>query len=461
MPSPLPVALFLLALALPTSVAAAPESRPAPAPDWAAARLAAPACTTPDPARALGLPELVDLALCRAPATRAAWASVRAAGFREDQARAAYGPRLDASIGPQVDFSRTSGGGFPTIEDSNATTSARLSLNWLLFDFGGRDARIDAARAGIAGALASFADQAQAIVLETGLAYNALVAALEAESAAQSNLEFAEVSLRAAAARERAGVGIKSDRLQADAAYARAQLQLRQAQGQVETQRGRLATAISLPPSTSLRLEQPKPLERAPALRQSAEALIEEAGKLRPDLDFSAASLAAARANQRLAEVARRPSVSLGAGPTASAGTTDRDIVTGSAGLTLSIPLGDSGGRTAAVREARSETERAEAELERARQQAALDVWSRYQSLSVDASNLETARRLLASADEAAALAQGRYRAGLATITELLDAQASLASAREQLVAAEFGVRSSELELARAVGRIGEAVETP
>jgi outer membrane protein len=269
------------------------------------------------------------------------------------------------------------------------------------------------------------------------------------------------VSLRAAAARERAGVGIKSDRLQADAAYARAQLQLRQAQGQVETQRGRLATAISLPPSTSLRLEQPKPLERAPALRQSAEALIEEAGKLRPDLDFSAASLAAARANQRLAEVARRPSVSLGAGPTASAGTTDRDIVTGSAGLTLSIPLGDSGGRTAAVREARSETERAEAELERARQQAALDVWSRYQSLSVDASNLETARRLLASADEAAALAQGRYRAGLATITELLDAQASLASAREQLVAAEFGVRSSELELARAVGRIGEAVETP
>lgn len=450
--------LALLLFAAPAAVAAAPA---APGPDWSAARLAAPACAAPDEARPLALPDLVDLALCRAPATRAAWAAVRAAGFREDQARAAYGPRLDASIGPQVDYSRTSGGGFPSIEDSNATTAARLSLNWLLFDFGGREARLESARAGIAGAVASFADQAQAVVLETGLAYNALVAALEADAAAQANLRFAQVSLDAATARERAGVGIKSDRLQADAAYARAQLQLRQAQGQVETQRGRLATAISLPPTSRLTLAPPEPLEAAPALRQSAEALIADAARLRPDLDFSAASLAAAQANVRLAETARRPSLSFGAGPTASAGTADRDIVTGSAGLTLSIPIGDSGGRTAAVRQARSEAERAEAELQRAQQQAALDVWSRYQALSVDASNLETARRLFTSAEEAAALAQGRYRSGLATITELLNAQASLASAREQLVAAEFGVRSSELELARAVGRIGEAVETP
>ena len=64
-----------------------------------------------------------------------------------------------------------------------------------------------------------------------------------------------------------------------------------------------------------------------------------------------------------------------------------------------------------------------------------------------------------ASADEAAALAQGRYRAGLANITELLDAQASLAGAREQLVSAELAVRSSELQLARAIGQIGDAVQ--
>jgi outer membrane protein TolC len=449
---------FAFALVLAAAPAAA---QPASAPDYAAARLAPPACATPEPAAALTLADLVDLALCRAPATRAAWAAVGAAGFRQDQARALYGPRLDATVGPQLDYARSSGGGFPTVEDSNATASARLSVNWLLFDFGGREARLDAARAGIAGAVASFADQAQAVVLEAGLAYNATIAAVEAEAAARASLRFARVSLEAATARERAGVGIKSDRLQADAAYARALLQLRQAEGQAETQRGRLATAVSLPPTTRLTLAPPPALASAPALTESAEALIADAQRLRPDLDLSAASLASAEANVRLARAARRPSLSLGAGPGATVGTTERDLVSGSAGLTLSIPLGDAGGRTAAVREALSDAERAAAELDRARQQAALDVWSRYQTLSVDAANLDTARRLLASAEEAAALAQGRYRAGLATITELLDAQSSLAGAREQLVAAELGVRSSNLELARAVGRIGEAVETP
>jgi outer membrane protein len=78
---------------------------------------------------------------------------------------------------------------------------------------------------------------------------------------------------------------------------------------------------------------------------------------------------------------------------------------------------------------------------------------------ATQAANLDTARRLLASAEEAASLAQGRYRSGVATITELLNAQASLASARQQLVSAEFGVRSGELQLARSVGRIGDAVE--
>jgi outer membrane protein len=433
---------------------------PQPTPDFPAARLAPPACAlaTEIPTRPLALPELVDIALCRAPATRAAWAGVRAAAEGEVQARAAYGPRLDASIGPTASYRRISGGGLPVLTDSSASATASLSINWLLYDFGGREARVSAAEAGRAGALASFADRAQALVLETGIAYNSSVAAAQTVEAQRANLTFAQNSLDAATARERAGIAIKSDRLQADAAFARAQLQLREAEGNLETQLGRLATALSLPPSTRLALAA-APQGTAQALRQSADALIAEADRLRPDLRLQEANVAQARAFVRQAEAARRPSVALGAGPSLTGGTGQQDVASGSAGLTLSIPLFDSGGRTSAVREARASAEQAEANLEDSRQQAALDVWSRYQSLAVDASNLETARRLLASAEEAAALAQGRYRSGLATITELLDAQASLASAREQLVSAELAVRSSELQLARAIGQIGDAVQ--
>lgn len=449
---------LLLVLAPAPGFAAVPL--PAKAPDFASARISPPPCGAELPAdRPLGLPELVDLALCRSPATSAAWASVRSAAERQVQARAAYGPRLDASVGPDAGVTRLWGGGFPASNSSSASATASLSLSWLLFDFGGREARYAAADASRAAALASFADQAQAVVLETGLAYNGLLEAVASETAARSNLEFADVSLKAATAREKAGVGIKSDRLQADAAEAQARLQLRQAEGNVETARGRLATAIALAPDTRIEIAPPAPLSNADRLRESARALLEEADKLRPDLGLQSANLEAARAQVRLAEAARRPSVSLGASPVVSVGTRGQDSATASAGVTLSIPLFDSGGRTAAVREAEAEADRAAAQLESSRQSAALDVWSRYQALAVQAANLDTARRQLASSEEAARLAQGRYRSGVADITELLNAQASLASARQQLVAAEFGVRSAELQLARSVGRIGEAVE--
>jgi outer membrane protein TolC len=375
------------------------------------------------------------------------------------QARAAYGPRFDASVGPDVSYSRTSGGRLPVFTDSSASVTAQLSLNWLLYDFGGRRAAIASAEAGRAGALASFADRAQAVVLETGIAYNSAIAAAQSVEAAEANLRFAQTSLDAATARERAGIAIKSDRLQADAAQARALLQLRQAEGTLETQQGRLATALSFPPTVKIPLAGPTPIGAARLLRASADSLIAEADRLRPDLRLQEANAAQARAQLAQAEAARRPSVSLGAGPSVTAGTSRQDIASGSAGVTLSIPLGDSGGRTSVVREARASADQAEANLADSRQQAALDVWSRYQTLSVDAANLETARRLLASAQEAAALAQGRYRSGLATITELLDAQSSLASARDSQVSAELNVRSSELQLARAVGQIGDATQ--
>ena len=66
---------------------------------------------------------------------------------------------------------------------------------------------------------------------------------------------------------------------------------------------------------------------------------------------------------------------------------------------------------------------------------------------------------LVASAEESAALAQGRYRAGVGIFADLLNAQSALASARQQLVTAELNIRTANAQLARAIGGIGEAVD--
>ncbi len=444
--------------------AGSPGYRPAGSPDFGAAAVPVPACAGPDAAAIAAhgpydLPALIDMALCRDPLTRGAWAGVRAAEARAAQVRAAYGPQLDATLGVDGAVSRRWGGGFASGTDSSATASAGLSLGWLLYDFGGRAARLDAADAARAAALAAFADQAQASVLTVGVAWADLLAALAGEEAARENLRFAEASLAAATAREKAGVAIRSERLQADAAAAQAQFLLRQAEGTLLVARGRLASALRLPPNVRLALKPPGPVESAAVLQQSADALMDAAAGLRPDLALGRANLRVAAANVAAAQAARRPSLSLNARPGLSVGTTGPDVASASAGVTLAIPLGNGGGRTAVIAEARAEAERADANLAASEQSAALDVWTRYQGLATDAANLETARRGLRSAEEAAALSQGRYRAGLAEITELLNAQSALAQARQQMVSAELGVRQSELLLARAVGQMGEAVQ--
>ena len=72
---------------------------------------------------------------------------------------------------------------------------------------------------------------------------------------------------------------------------------------------------------------------------------------------------------------------------------------------------------------------------------------------------LGTARTLVASAEESAALAQGRYKAGVGLFADLLNAQSALAEARQQLVTAELNIRTANAQLARAIGGIGEAVD--
>jgi outer membrane protein len=458
--------ILLLALMLISSLMSGAAAQPAdpyrllPAmePDLAAAGFerACPGAEATPPAP-LDLAALVDMALCANPATSAAWAGVRAAAAAEGIARASLAPVVNASVSPSASLTRTWLSGLPARTDSDLAATARLSLDWLLFDGGARRARISAAEASRAAALAAFAEVAQDIVLQVALSYDLLLAAEANLEAARAQTRFSDVSVEAARARERAGLGLRSDTLQAETALGEARLAERRAAGEVLVRRGALAVTLGRPPTLPLAVQPPARATDPAALRESAEALIADAERLRPDLRQRAATLAAAEAQAVAARADRRPTLFLRVGPSAALRSDGPDAISGSVGLTLSVPVLDVRSRYA-VAQADSEAARAAALLEQARQSAGLDVWTAFQDLETEAQSLGTARLLLASAEEAARLAQGRYQAGVGTITELLNAQAALAGARRTLVAAEFGLRSARVRLARAVGNVGAAV---
>lgn len=421
------------------------------------------------PARPLTLPDLVDIALCRNPQTAAAWANARAAAADVGIARSGYLPSVDVAIGPTLtrsDSFQSTGfidanGNF--VSGSSALTqvnsSARLALNYLVFDGGGRRAQVDAATARQRAALADYADNAQAVVLATVTAWNSLAANRAVEAANIANVTFARQSRDLAAGRQRAGVATGADRLQAETSLAQAELTLIQTRGSVATSAAQLAVAVGLPPTQPLTLAPSAPLPGADLLRSGAQGLIAEAERLRPDLASARAQVDAAAANVRSAQSLGRPSLSTSVtnGLSAIDRTVDRNVV--SAGVSLSIPIFSGWNTRYQIAGARARLDQQAALAEQARQQAGLDVYSNFIALDNALASLTTARTLIESATLAADLAQGRYRAGVGTFADLLNAQSALASARQQQVQSEFNVRTANANLARAVGTIGDAID--
>lgn len=421
------------------------------------------------PGRALSLPDLVDIALCRNPQTSASWAAVRVAASQLGIAKAATLPGANFSIGPTLSSSksfRETGfidsngnlvGGSSVLTQVNS--SARLAVNYLIFDGGGRRAQIDASTAQQRAALASYADTAQTVVLNVVSAYNSLAANRANETANLANVAFARQSRDLAAARKAAGVATAADRLQGETALSQAELTLIQTRGAIATAAAQLAVAAGLPPTQKLELAAPGPIGSGQLLKLGADALIADAEKLRPDIIAAKANVDAAAASVRVAQSAGRPSFNAQASNTLSAfdTTIDRNVV--SAGVSLSVPLFSGWNTRYNIAAARARLEQQQALAEQTRQQAGLAVYANYVALDNALSSLSTARVLNESAALSADLAQGRYKAGVGTYADLLNAQNALASARQQLVQNEFNVRTANAQLAQAVGGIGEAID--
>src|SRR5580765_5976771 len=87
------------------------------------------------------LAQIVDIALANNPTTRQAWLAARAAQANLGSAQSAYYPEIDLN----ASLSRTQSTALNSV--SRQTTFApSLSLSYLLFDFGGREATVEGAR---------------------------------------------------------------------------------------------------------------------------------------------------------------------------------------------------------------------------------------------------------------------------------------------------------------------------
>ncbi len=398
-------------------------------------------CADASPRGMLGLVDVVNLALCNNPQTREVWASSRVQVAQVGVSRGSFFPGVSVSAS----------GDRNTPGTSHRTLG--LTLSYLLYDFGGREAGLEAARQLLAAASATQDGTVQAVFLSAVQAYYQTQAAQAALAAAREAERAAKTSFDAAEARYLAGSATPADKLQAQTAYSQATLNRITAEGTQKKSGGALANIVGLEANRSVELAESNAGSIPAGFDRDVNALIEEAKRRRPDLIAAEAQVKAAEASADAARAAGKPAISLTASTTQMT-TTGVTSHGSSMGISLSMPLFSGYAPTYRIRAAEAQIETRQAQMERVRLQVALDVWNAYHNLATASQSLNTSADLLRSAEQSERVALGRYQAGVGSMLDVLNAQSALASARQQRIQSLLDWNVGRAALAQAMGSL-------
>jgi outer membrane protein len=409
------------------------------------------------PGGKLSFPAAVNLALCRNPQTRAAWAAAHQQAAALGATESAWLPTVSATgaasrqFGEHVDII-----GQPEAGAQNSA-DASVNLTWTLYDFGARTGRIKSARALLDAAAATVSSVSQQLVRLVVQSYYGAVAADANLAAAKVTEAAAASSLNVARAVREGGAGTLADVLQAETAHNQAILNSLQASAAAMSARGTLAVTLGQTAEQTFILDpEPIPTE-VPALTARMSDLMAEAARQRPDLAAARAQRDSAEADITVARAQGRPSITVGALHTFNYQQGVPNLDYNQLGINITVPLFTGFNVSYGVRQAQAALQSREANLDQVSLGVTLDVWNGYYMLDSANQQLTATAALMKTAEENEQVALGRYRAGVGSIVDVLTAQTAAATARTVRINAELGWKVARAQLALALGRLSSA----
>src|SRR3989441_6117835 len=314
--------------------------------------------------RGLSGEDAVALALHTQPNIKARISDYIAAAFRVDQAPAPLLPQITGSWTAARDQNvSVSGQGTTgtqpvrTVVTWTTSTVARVSLSQILFDFGKNFASTEAARKLADVALEDTELQRQLVTQTVKESYTHINFAVRLIQVSQQAVERAELNLRSARGFFEVGTRPKSDVARAEVDVANAKVDLIRARNAERLARVALATAMGLPATTPLQIQdnllyQPFTLDRT--------RLAEDALRQRPEVRQARLTAEANDARGRRAFRDFFPDIT--GGGVYGAQRADMNEIW-ELNLSLNWTLYDGGNRIARYREARANLEAAQARV--------------------------------------------------------------------------------------------------
>jgi outer membrane protein TolC len=414
--------------------------------------------TRPEP----GVPTLITLdqatalAIARVPSLAAARAEVDVEDAAVRLTRTGLAPDLSLSASSTQYYAQA--GATPGSASGQSNTAA-ISLAQLIFDGGHIRAEIEAASFTRDATLAQYRRDAQTVAYAAASNYYAV---LEDERTVAVDEELVRqdvVSEALVRAQIRAGTVAGSDLDSQLATTANARSTLVIAQGTLQNDRIAFATSLGLdadidvlPKDDAQGLETATPPMALPAYASALKIAYVE----RPDVDEAQLTIRSSEASVRAARRGSAPSLSLAAnkGLTSSNAGGGFYRNNGNVGLDLTLPIYDRGATRANVASARATLAVSTADAATTKLDVQQQVRQALVALVSDRATLDQTRAAYTAALTALRATQGKYRAGVGTLPDLIQAEASLASAAVNIVNAIYTLRLAQTNLRYALGTI-------
>ncbi len=422
-------------------------STPAAAADCAAHAVPSGTITPLDPAHTYSLAELIDIAERNNPRTRIAWERARQRAEELGIAKSSYYPVLafTAAFADERIINP-----FPKPLAPRGYTMAEIpavvpeaTLDYLLFDFGKRAARVDAAAAEKLAAGANFIQANQEVAFRVASAFYQLLTQQERLAAAEATLKTAQTTADAAEFQLNNGRSTRPDLLNALAEAAQAVFDRESADGDEKIARVALTEAVGVEPSPNITIDSSDSTPLPSELSASIDTLIDRATAGRADLAAQAAQIRAADDAIRAARSEYWPKVVLqGSGAQTSVWpTTDygqlgnASQATWSAALAIQWRIFDGGERKNEVAQAQSKKREAQDEMREKRDQATRQVWTAYIAFRTALRKQQAAVALMDSASASYSASLDAYKYGVKNLIDVVTAERQLAQARLSNVA--------------------------
>jgi outer membrane protein TolC len=458
--------LFVLWSRQGLSQCAGTASTPRAASDCAAHGTPDAKIATINPNHSYSLAELIDIAEHNNPRTHIVWERAKQRAEQLGIAKSAYYPLLVGiatfadqrfiSPFPEALLPR----GYSMVE--TPVVQPEVTLQYLLFDFGKREAQIDGTKAKALAAGATFIQANQEVAFSVSTGYFKLVTAQERLQAAQETLKTAQTTQDAAEDRLQNGRATLPDVLNARAETSQAVFDLESADGEEKIARVTLAESLGIEPSPNIAIDAQKNAPLPESLTLPIDDLIGRAMADRPDLMAQVSEIRAADDEVRAARAEYRPKIVLSgaAAQTLTWPTADNSQLgyvnqtTWSASLGIEWRIFDGGARKNQLAVAESRKREAKDELTDKHDQAQREVWTSFIAFRTAQRQEQASVALLDSASTSYSASLDAYKNGVKNLVDVVTAEKQLALARLSSVSARSQLFLEAVQLEFVTGNL-------